>query len=58
MNGTIKIGDVGYLLYEEANAGETYVTPDGLTHTYKYSAIYFINFIKEINIDNTKEFEF
>lgn len=44
----ITIGDVGYLNYQIVKAGEEYFNPDTLeTIQYKYSNIYFINFVNE-----------
>ena len=44
----INIGDSGYLSYECANAGETYYDRDsGEERTYKFSNIYFKDFLKD-----------
>ncbi len=57
-SGKLKIGDVGYLEYEFAKAGGEYFDPSTETiKQYKYTANYFINFIKEIR-DERKEFNF
>lgn len=56
---TLKIGDEGFVTFEYAEAGKDYL--DISTNTikqYSYTAYYFMNFIKEINKDNTKEFQF
>lgn len=58
-NNKIKLGDVGFLEYEFAEEGQTYF--DRTTEqaqTYRYTAFYFMNFIKEDKKDNTKEFNF
>lgn len=58
-NNKIKIGNVGFLEYEFAEEGQTYL--DHTTEkiqTYKYTAFYFMNFIKEEKKDNQKEFNF
>lgn len=41
----INVGDVGFLQYQIVKAGDIYVTPEGQTITYKYSNVYFINFV-------------
>lgn len=57
-SGKLKIGDVGYLEYEFAKAGGEYFDPSSETiKQYKYTANYFINFIKETR-DERKEFNF
>lgn len=57
--GTIKIGDVGYLEYEFAEAGQDYYdkSSDSIKQ-YKYTAFYFMNFIKQKEEINEKEFKF
>lgn len=58
---TLKIGDIGYLEYEFAKAGGEYFDPSTETiKQYKYTANYFINFIKETKDirDEKKEFKF
>lgn len=59
-NNKIQIGDVGFLEYEFAEAGESYFDlSSNTTQQYKYTACYFMNFIKENNKDdNVKEFNF
>ena len=55
----IKLGDVGYLEYEYAEAGEYYYEPaTGCEKQYKYSAFYFMNFIKEEIRDDTNTYKF
>lgn len=56
--GNIHIGDIGYLEYETADAGEEYYQKSTNTkQQYQYTALYFMNFIKEKE-DNKKEFKF
>ena len=57
--GTIKIGDAGYLEYEFAEAGQDYYdkSSDSIKQ-YKYTAFYFMNFIKQKEEINEKEFKF
>lgn len=57
--GTIKIHDVGYLEYEFAEAGQEYYdkSSDSIKQ-YKYTAFYFMNFIKEKQEINDKEYKF
>ena len=54
----LKVGDVGFVTYEFANAGDTYLEASTNEHKqYKYNAYYFMNFIKQkedIKIDNYK----
>jgi len=57
-NNTIRIGDIGFLEYEFADGGESYFDHGSQSiQTYKYTATYFMNFIKEEK-DNQKEFNF
>ena len=57
--GTIRIGDVGYLEYEFAEAGQDYYDKtSGSTQQYKYTAYYFMNFIKQKQEINNKEYNF
>lgn len=57
-NNKIQIGDVGYLEYEFVENGTEYFDrSSGLTEQYKYTAFYFMNFIKEEK-DNTKVYNF
>ena len=51
----IFIGDKGYVKYEEVTAGNHYTTPDGETNKYKYSAVYFLDFILDNNTVKEKE---
>lgn len=52
--GEIDIGDVGFVSYDEVNAGDTWYNPDtGEKVPYKYTNVYFIKFVKEI--DNSKK---
>lgn len=51
----IKIGDVGFLTYNVIIAGETYYDSNtGETKKYKYSNIYFKDFIKDIKDVSTE----
>lgn len=57
--GTMRIGDVGFVEYEIANAGDTYYNRNtGTTCVYNYSGNYFINFIKKDEENDYKEFKF
>lgn len=48
----INIGDIGYLQYQEVKAGETFYNLESQdTGIYKYSNIYFNNFIKQSDIN-------
>lgn len=50
----IDIGEIGFLQYEEVKAGENWYNPQtGIYTPYKYTNIYFIKFVKEI--DNSKK---
>lgn len=51
----INIGDKGFLQYQIVKAGEHYITPDGENVLYKYSNIYFINFVKKTDAVRNKE---
>ena len=59
-NDSLNIGDIGFIVYEFAEAGQEYVdNTTGEFKKYRYTANYFMNFIKEQIIkDNTKEFNF
>jgi hypothetical protein len=49
----IKVGDVGFLNYNVVKAGDSYYNPNtDSTETYKYSNLYFINFINKTDITN------
>ena len=54
---TLNFGDVGFLEYEYAEAGDKYYdkSTDSI-QSYKHTALYFINFIKEKE-NNLKEFK-
>lgn len=51
----INIGDKGYLQYQDVNAGDEYVTPNGDKVQYRYSNVYFINFVSKSDIVKNKE---
>lgn len=54
----IKVGDCGFLEYDYVSAGESYLQrATNTTNTYKYTANYFMNFIKDTKEDN-KEYNF
>ncbi len=54
-----QIGDIGFLQYEYVEAGTEYFdVSKNVNDTYKYTANYFINFIKDNTKDNAKEFNF
>ena len=57
---SLNIGDEGFVVYEFAESGQVYTDRvTGETKKYKYTANYFMNFIKEQIIkDNTNEFNF
>ena len=59
-NDSLNIGDKGFVVYEFAQSGQDYMDHvTGEIKQYKYTANYFMNFIKEqIVKDNTKEFNF
>lgn len=45
----INIGDTGFITYQPAESGESYVDREtGETRTYKFSNIYFKDFVKDI----------
>lgn len=51
----LHLGDEGFLQYQNVKAGETYYNPTTNTkEIYKYSNIYFINFILETDINNNE----
>lgn len=56
----ITIGQKGFLEYEIAEAGENYYNKNSNeSQQYRYTAFYFMNFIKEEKKkDNTKSFKF
>lgn len=51
----VKIGDKGFLQYQIVKAGDVYITPIGEEIAYKYSNIYFINFVIETDNINKQE---
>lgn len=54
----IKIGDIGFLEYEYAEAGEEYFDrTSNSKKQYSYTSNYFMNFIKETR-DEQKEYNF
>lgn len=58
-NSKIHVGDSGFLEYEFAEAGDSYFDLGSESiQQYKYTACYFMNFIKEEKKDNQKEFKF
>jgi hypothetical protein len=51
----VTLGSEGFLHYQNVKAGETYYNPaTDKKETYKYSNIYFINFILETDISNNE----
>lgn len=49
----INIDDIGYLTFEKAVRGESYLDKDLKTGVYKYSKYYFKDFVKETpNLEN------
>ena len=49
----IEINDEGFLKYQYVKAGESYYNPEtGQSCTYKYTNVYFINFVKKCEITN------
>ena len=54
-----ELGDKGYIQIDIVNAGEKYYRRDtGELVNYNYTANYFLNFIKEQEKINNKEFKF
>lgn len=54
-----EIGDIGFLECEYVNAGDQYWERDtGKIETYKYTQCYFLNFIKEKEKQELKEYKF
>lgn len=51
----INVGDVGFLQYQIVKAGDLYVTPEGDQIAYKYSNVYFINFVLKTDAVMKKE---
>ena len=51
----INIGDKGFVSYQVVEAGDEYVTPDGERKIYKYSSIYFLNFVNKTDVLKNKE---
>lgn len=53
------IGDEGFLTYEYAEAGDTYVDPSTEEiKRFKYTALYFMNFIKTQKEIQNKDYNF
>lgn len=50
----VTIGDDGYVTVDEVSAGDSYIDTSGITQIYKYSKIYFKNFIRNNNTQNIK----
>jgi hypothetical protein len=49
----MKIDDIGFLTFEHAQRGETYLDKNLQEHQYKYTKFYFKDFIKELpNLEN------
>lgn len=58
-NQNLKKGDVGFLQCEYVTAGDAYFKNTTKTsEQYNYTTCYFVNFIKEKDKINEKEFEF
>jgi len=52
----LNIGDIGFVKYQIVKAGDEYYDPiREITTIYKYSNIYFINFINKSDIVKNKE---
>lgn len=51
----LNIKDRGFLQYQIVKAGDKYVTPFGEEIYYRYSNIYFINFVNKTDDVNNKE---
>jgi hypothetical protein len=52
----IDVGDIGFLKYQIVNSGDTYYNPDtGVSDVYRYSNIYFMNFVKKSDVVKNKE---
>ena len=51
----INIGDKGFLHYQSVEAGDEYITPNGETVYYRYSNVYFINFVSKSDIVKNNE---
>lgn len=53
----IKINSIGFLTYEEAIAGEKYYIPETDEYgTYKYTNVYFKNFLEDVEQNNVEIF--
>ena len=51
----IQVGDIGFLKYKEATAGEEYYDAQtGIVRKYLYTNLYFLDFIKKSEISNNK----
>lgn len=51
----INIGDIGFLKYQSVEAGDQYITPEGENINYKYTNVYFIDFIHKTDMLNKDE---
>lgn len=51
----ISVGDKGFVNYQVVEAGDEYVTPEGERMVYKYSSIYFLNFVNKTDVLKNKE---
>lgn len=52
----VSVGDTGFLEYQTVKAGEAYFNPSlGTSEVYKYSNVYFTNFILQNNILQNNE---
>ena len=59
MGTSPQLNDVGYVEYEYVEAGDTYFDRNsGNSSIYNYTSCYFINFIKENEKIECKEFKF
>ena len=55
----IKIGDTGFVTFEYAKAGDEYLEVSTNTiKQFKYTAFYFMNFIKDIKNTKDKNYKF
>jgi hypothetical protein len=53
---TLYVGDKGFLQYQIVKAGDKYYDiNENIEITYKYSNVYFINFVNSCEINNKKE---
>jgi hypothetical protein len=51
----IIVGDKGFLHYQDVQAGDQYITPSGDKIHYRYSNVYFINFVVKSDIVKNNE---